>query len=160
MKYKYLTLMAAGSVFFITGCSDSSEQVTGKPVTSVQQKKQIPPTRWYNAQQVKSGDVLYQKHCATCHQADASGTGDWRQLDVNGKYPPPPLNGSAHTWHHHLEGLKRTIRIGGVSLGGSMPGFANKLNNQEIEAVLAWVQSQWSDEIYAAWNTRNEQASK
>ena len=67
---------------------------------------------------------------------------------------------SAHTWHHHMGALRRTIRVGGVIFGGTMPGFEDKLNNQEIDEVLAWVQSHWSDKVYAAWQQKNIQASK
>ncbi|EGW54146.1 hypothetical protein TevJSym_ap00130 [endosymbiont of Tevnia jerichonana (vent Tica)] len=41
-----------------------------------------------------------------------------------------------------------------------MPGFADKLNNQQIDDILAWVQTHWSDEIYRVWYERNAQASK
>jgi len=32
-----------------------------------------------------------------------------------------------------------------------MPGFAELLSDAEIDAVIAWFQSFWLDEIYAAW---------
>ncbi len=41
-----------------------------------------------------------------------------------------------------------------------MPGFADKLTLDEINAILAWVQSHWPEEIYAVWHQRNEQASR
>jgi mono/diheme cytochrome c family protein len=47
-----------------------------------------------------------------------------------------------------------------VPLGGTMPGFGEKLNSREVDEILAWVQSHWSDEIYRIWYERNEQASK
>lgn len=116
------------------------------------------PERWYTLAQVERGDDLYQKHCAECHKPDASGTADWRTLDANGKYPPPPLDGTAHTWHHSISVLRRTVGIGGVPLGGSMPGFAEKLTAEQINDILAWVQTHWSDEIYHIWHERNTQA--
>ena len=39
-----------------------------------------------------------------------------------------------------------------------MPPFVDKVDRQEIDAVLAWVQSHWSDEIYALWKERDQQA--
>ena len=81
-------------------------------------------------------------------------------MTADNKYPPPPLNGTAHTWHHPLNVLRRTVRKGGVSLGGSMPGFVDKLSNREIDTILAWIQSHWSDRIYRIWDKRNRQASK
>ena len=32
-----------------------------------------------------------------------------------------------------------------------MPPFGEKLNSQQIDAVIAWVQSNWPDEIYLRW---------
>jgi len=110
--------------------------------------------RWFSAQQVDRGNVLFQANCAVCHKADASGTANWSKLDANDKYPPPPLNGTAHTWHHSLKILRRVIREGGIELGGSMPGFADKFNDKQILDILAWIQNHWSDEIYSAWIER------
>ena len=73
--------------------------------------------RWYTATQVETGKSLYQMHCATCHAADGSATAQWRTPDAAGNYPPPPLNGTAHTWHHPLELLDITLADGGIALG-------------------------------------------
>jgi len=40
-------------------------------------------------------------------------------------------------------------------MGGVMPGFKDKLNDKEIDFVLAWIQSHWSDKIYEEWLTIN-----
>jgi mono/diheme cytochrome c family protein len=160
MKTKLLSLILVGGVFFIAACSETADTTSGNELESSALTNTPVRQRWYTEQQLVQGSEIYQTHCASCHKSDASGTSNWRQKDANDNYPAPPLNGSAHTWHHHLKGLKNTVRFGGVQLGGTMPGFKNKLNNQQIEAVLAWVQSHWSDEIYSAWQTRNTQALK
>lgn len=124
---------------FAVGCtqpSDEEPQVTG---------------RWYTKSQVRAGEPLYQQFCAVCHGSDASATADWRTLDENGNYPPPPLNGSAHTWHHPLAVLEQTIAEGGAEFGGVMPGFGSQLNKDERRAIVAWFQSIWTDDIYARW---------
>ena len=36
-----------------------------------------------------------------------------------------------------------------------MQGFSETLSAQEIDAILAWVQPHWSDEIYAKWSELN-----
>lgn len=131
---------------------DSGDPATTSSLPTAQ------PERWYISAQVERGEALFQTHCAECHKADASGTPDWRTPQADGKYPPPPLNGTAHTWHHPLSVLRRTVRIGGVPLGGSMPGFADKLTAEQIDDILAWVQTRWSDEIYRIWHERNTQA--
>lgn len=73
-------------------------------------------------------------------------------MDKSGRFPPPPLNGTAHTWHHSMELLRRTIREGGIALGGRMPAFKNTLSSQEIDGVIAWFQAYWPDDKYANWS--------
>ena len=111
------------------------------------------PGRWYTANQVVSGEALYQTHCAACHASDGSATVEWRTPDAAGNFPPPPLNGTAHTWHHPLEVLDNSIANGGIAFGGVMPGFAEALNDGERMTIIAWFQSLWSDEIYERWQS-------
>lgn len=153
-------LLLMGSLLVVIGLTGCGEESVEKAVT----ENPAPPSpatqsqRWYTQTQVLRGHDLFQTHCAECHKSDASGTTEWRTLDANGKLPPPPLNGTAHTWHHPLSVLRRTVRLGGVPLGGSMPGFNDKLNTSQIDDILAWVQSHWSEEIYRIWDERNTQA--
>ena len=109
------------------------------------------PGRWYTAAQVEAGEPLYQTYCAVCHAPDGSATADWRALDENGNYPPPPLNGTAHTWHHPLDLLSNTIAEGGTAFGGVMPGFGAVLSVDDRLSIIAWFQSLWSDDIYHRW---------
>ena len=153
------TILVFLSVFapiLVTGCGDQSMATAGKLAQQISGQD----TRWYGQDQVERGNTLYQANCAACHKPDASGTPDWKKLDANGKLPPPPLNGTAHTWHHPMSVLHRTVRNGGVPLGGTMPPFATKLTPQQIIDILAWVQSHWPDEIYSIWNERNSMAQQ
>lgn len=118
-------------------------------------RKKQKVSRWYNKSSVRKGEKIYQQHCASCHQADASGVKAWREKDEKGYYPAPALNGTAHTWHHSLDALRRTVSLGGKRLGGRMPAFSEKLNEKEIDYVLSWVQSHWSDSLYEQWVARN-----
>jgi len=95
-------------------------------------------SRWYDQATVDQGATLYSQNCASCHGTNAEGTADWKKTDANGNFPPPPLNGSAHAWHHNKELLKRTIREGGAKLGGLMPGFTDNLPDEEMNAVIAY----------------------
>jgi len=130
-KYFFLLL------FLLAGCSENETRVNG---------------RWYTLTQITNGAAVFTKYCASCHGEQAQGlTTDWKKPLADGSYPPPPLNGSAHAWHHPLEVLKRTVRNGGIPLGGKMPPFKDQLNNEDIEAAIAFFQSKWNDKIYNVW---------
>lgn len=114
-----------------------------------------PTKRWYSSNDVKTGQHLFKQHCAVCHGEEAQGVvTDWKQPLVDGHYPAPPLNGTAHAWHHSLNGLNRTILHGGIPLGGTMPAFKNKLTPEERLQAIAYFQSFWSNKIYQAWLER------
>ena len=110
--------------------------------------------RWYSAEQLDLGDQLFQRNCAGCHGANAELTIDWKKSDSKGQYPPPPLNGTAHAWHHALSQLKQTIQRGGAPLGGVMPAFESKLDDAEIDAVISYFQSKWPADTYRKWAAR------
>ena len=110
--------------------------------------------RWYTQSQVDKGRITFEANCAECHGNDAQATLNWKKTLPDGSYPPPPLNGSAHTWHHPISALRRTINNGGISLGGTMPPFKDILNDKDTLAVIAFFQSKWSKEIYATWLER------
>ena len=111
--------------------------------------------RWYTPDEVAKGKVLFLSHCASCHGQSAEGTVDWRTTDANGNYPPPPLNGSAHGWHHPLASLEQTITAGGAQFDGVMPGFAGTLSDDEVRTTIAYFQSFWSNDIYFRWQEIN-----
>lgn len=110
--------------------------------------------RWYSQSQLDLGKKVYVQHCVGCHLENAQGTPSWKERGAEGSYPPPPLNGTAHAWHHPLAILKATIAEGGMPLGGKMPGFKDKLSEAEKLSVIAYFQNFWSDEIYGAWLAR------
>ncbi len=116
--------------------------------------------RWYSPNQASRGELLFRDNCSSCHGVNAEATANWKQTDSNGKYPPPPLDGSAHTWHHSLESLKLTIREGGAQIGGMMPAFEAKLNEGDMDAVIAYFQSKWPEPTYRLWAGRFEVADR
>ena len=107
--------------------------------------------RWYDQSRIESGEKVYASHCAVCHGARGEATPDWRRREADGSFPPPPLNGTAHTWHHPFNVLARQIKFGPPGGGGKMPTFQGKLTDEEIINVIAWFQSLWPDGIYAQW---------
>ncbi len=107
--------------------------------------------RWYSVDQVVSGGPIFAEHCAVCHGVRAQGAEEWFRRQPDGRWPPPPLNGTAHAWHHPLWQLRQQIREGSQPEHGNMPAFGDVLSPSEIDAVIAWFQSFWPEEIYAAW---------
>ena len=127
----------------IAACDDSSVSREGiDPATG----------RWYTVQLAAAGAPVFADHCAECHGDAAQGmVDDWRERLPDGSFPPPPLNGSAHAWHHSLSVLLQVIDQGGIPLGGQMPAFEDVLAEEEELAAIAWFQEFWSDEIYGQW---------
>ncbi len=112
--------------------------------------------RWYSAEQVTLGNQVFQQNCAACHGVNAEATANWKQTDSNGNYSPPPLNGTAHAWHHSLDVLREQIREGGAPVGGVMPPFKQVLSAEEIDQAIAYFQSKWPDELYQKWSEHFE----
>ena len=97
---------------------------------------------------INLGRTTFEANCMICHGAAGQGlVKDWKKPLPNGKYPPPPLNGTAHTWHHSPKILLKTINDGGIMLGGAMLGFKDKLNNKEKQALIDYIYSLWPKNI-------------
>jgi len=107
--------------------------------------------RVYNEPLMNQGAEVYRAHCSVCHGARAQGDAGWRKKLPDGKYPPPPLDGSGHAWHHSIPALKKMIMEGSPPDQGNMPAWGDQLTDQDIDAVIAWFQSLWPDQVYAAW---------
>ncbi len=139
------TLLLATSLVTLTACGESNKSQSSNDTG-----------RWYNSSQVAQGKSVFKANCASCHGDKAQGlVTNWKQPLPNGKYPAPPLNGSAHAWHHPKAQLLRSINNGGIPLGGTMPPFAKKLSDDEKLAAIAYFQSFWPDRIYQSWSQRN-----
>jgi mono/diheme cytochrome c family protein len=99
------------------------------------------------------GEALYRQHCAVCHGARLEGQPDWRRRLPSGRLPAPPHDDSGHTWHHTGELLFNITKHGvkppyaPPGYESDMPGFAERLSDDDIWAVLAWIGSHWSAEV-------------
>lgn len=149
MLIRNLLFGSFAAIFFI-GCGDSASPGVngGKPAIN---NKTGLIERNLDPAQVKRGEAVYQANCTGCHGQNGEATPDWRKPNPDGKYPPPPLDSSAHAWHHSTEVLKKTILKGTPPEIGSMPAWEGKLTEQQIDDVVVWIKSLWSDEIYDLW---------
>jgi len=141
-------------VLLLAGCSDPAsdtkqeETRTVSPPPSLQTSK---VERSHDAVQVERGRVLYAANCMACHGDQAQGAVNWQKRDAKGRFPPPPLNGTGHAWHHPTKILKYTISNGTGNIGGNMPAFRGKLSDAEMEDILEFLKQKWPDPLYEAW---------
>ena len=149
------TIWLVAAVITLAACEQSQEDPKARWTDSAAPASAPVERRWYTQDQVMAGAPLYRENCATCHKENAEGTPDWKTRDANGRLPPPPLNGTAHAWHHPMDILRSVVKRGGAPVGGTMPAFGEKLDEAQIDAILAWVQSHWSDEVYKIWYERD-----
>ena len=132
----------------LAGCGDGAKQpeIQGKG------------PRQYDKSVLARGERVFQTHCATCHGVNGEAKPDWRIRGADGKMPPPPLDDSGHAWHHPRAWLKQMVVQGSPAGLGNMPAWGGKLSAQEIDEVVTYVTSLWSDAIYLQWLTKVEQA--
>ena len=109
---------------------------------------------------VARGAEIFKANCAVCHGANAEGAPNWSKKGADGKFPPPPLDASGHGWHHPKSALVQTIREGTLKLGGGMPAWKDKLSDNDIEAVIAWIQARWPEDVYKSWVLMDEKARR
>lgn len=141
----------------LVACSSGESTPETSSSSSTVSRDMVPAElveRWYASQHVSQGAKVFQENCAACHGKQAEGAPEWRQVGPDGKYPAPPLNGTGHGWHHPLRVLFQVVKKGSPGGLGNMPAWGGKLSDDEIIAAIAWFQSQWPDQIYAAWMQR------
>jgi mono/diheme cytochrome c family protein len=67
----------------------------------------------------------------------------------SGRLPAPPHDESGHTWHHADDVLFAITKNGLVppnapnGYESDMPAFGEKLRDDEIRAVLAYIETHW-----------------
>jgi len=152
-KNGLLATFFVATSLLITACSEPAT-TTGSTTTAPTADEKNG--RWYSEQQVLLGKSVYEANCIDCHNPKARGIFNWKQPLEDGSYAPPPLNGSAHAWHHPMSVLLRTINDGGILMGGKMPPFKDVLSDEEKVAVISYFQSFWNDDIYSRWFQRRQ----
>lgn len=79
---------------------------------------------------VQRGEVVYSENCATCHQPNGQGQGDY-----------PALAGNAFVTAQDPTAIIQTVLNG----RGAMPAFGDTLSNQEIAAVISYIRNGWGN---------------
>lgn len=108
-----------------------------------------------DTRQVARGKAVYAANCAICHGTNLEGQSNWRIRKSDGRLPAPPHDETGHTWHHPDEQLFRITKSGlkpplaPKGYESDMPAFRDTLTDDEIWAVLAFIKSQWPQEVLA-----------
>lgn len=96
--------------------------------------------------------------CASCHGADLEEQPDWQRSEPDGTLRAPPHDDTGHTWHHPdallvdyvtLGGAETLRRLGVTGVVSGMPAFGGVVSDSEIEAVLDYIASHWSEQMRA-----------
>jgi mono/diheme cytochrome c family protein len=130
---RILMLLAAASVAIILGSCGSSQN----------QGEQVSPAL------SESGQQLYNTNCLSCHGGPAGGS----MSDM-----PPRHNANGHTWHHPDCQLIDIVLNGSGEMGEmmrrmmgkpdtpSMPAFRDRLTEEEVRAILAYIRTWWTED--------------
>jgi mono/diheme cytochrome c family protein len=118
-----------------------------------------------DAAQVAAGKAVYDQSCAACHGDRLQGQPDWQKRLPSGRMPAPPHDESGHSWHHPDPVLFGIVRDGLVpphapqGYESDMPAFGDRLSDDQIWAVLAYIKSRWSPKIQA-WHAEKTKQSQ
>lgn len=98
-----------------------------------------------DADRVRTGEGVYQRHCAQCHGPDADGQGIHAK-----RFNPPPSNLS--TSKRSDDYRMQIITVGGQNMGRSavMPEWGLELSGQEILDVVVYLRKVTDDTMARA----------
>ena len=150
MKHVKNKFVLGAAALLLAACN-GSESVDQQTASIANERVRADARSSIDPDKIKLGRQLYLKNCTVCHGLNAEGAPDWQKPDAEGKYLPPPLNGTGHAWHHPQSALVDTIKNGTQRIGGNMPPWKDRLSDDEIALIILWFQSQWPDQLYEAW---------
>lgn len=134
MRSRRRLVLSTAAFALLAGCSEPGERSKADP---------------RDGAKVALGAKIYAQHCAACHGARLEGQPNWREKLPSGRMPAPPHDESGHTWHHPdavLFGITKygvTPKYAPPGYQSDMPGFGDRLSDDEIWAVLSFIQSHW-----------------
>ena len=157
---KALTFSAMAGAAVVLTAALLSSGVTLASAPQPSPTNQVQP----RTSQVQQGEALYRNYCAACHGPQGEGLGEnWKQRNTQGELPPPPHDETGHTWRHSDEMLYRMIREGwrdpfNKTERLTMPAFGQVLKAEEIEAVVDYLKTLWTEEqrTYQRKQTKKE----
>lgn len=159
MIYKLKTLfILIGCLLILSACSETA---TPPPTIDMSQVRSLLPTtspddvqalaQLVDEETLQLGQAVYEQSCAACHGIDGEGQfpDTPMQPDDTGRFGAPPHNGDGHTWHHDDNLILQIINDGGMGTADAfypMPAFGDILSQEEIETVVAYIKTFWTEE--------------
>ena len=110
----------------------------------------LPPSSFSREGRISEGKKSFQQHCSACHGENGIGqdpqnpAGGW---EAEGKRIAPSLSSEGHAWHHSPAMLFSYIKDGSIDDTSPMPSFGAVLKDTEIESIVFYVESLWSERI-------------
>jgi len=98
---------------------------------------------------VQRGQTLYSQYCAGCHGDNLEGQPGWQKKKALERRRAPPLDAAGKARRHSDKSLFIMTKFGVHALEGmgtlnsDMPAFEGTLKDEEIVAVLSYVESTW-----------------
>lgn len=140
-------LVVVTTAILISGCGPSP---SGKPSELKAQRAAAPGE--VIPEKGARGREVYVADCAPCHGTNLEGQPNWKERRADGKLPAPPHDETGHTWEHPDKVLFEVIKYGVAEKAGpnyltDMTGFKDRLTDQEIWAVIAYIKSTWPERI-------------
>ena len=167
------------SIFILLYCvsifSACSGIETPQPTLDLSQARSLMPTvsptevremaKLADEQTLQLGQTVYEQACAECHGINGEGQfpSAPMQPDSTGRIGAPPHNGNGHTWHHDDALLLDYVINGGRGNPAQfypMPAFGDQLSLQEIESVIAYLKTFWTEEQRLIQAERTLQTAK
>lgn len=102
---------------------------------------------------VRRGRAVFAEHCSACHGANLEGELAAGGTPPEGEPAAPPLNGTAHAWHHADGELFVMVKDGPGALVSDrpsrMPAFGAVLADAYIWAIVAYIKTVWPMDVQA-----------
>ena len=109
------------------------------------------------ADRIEAGRKLFEENCQACHGVNGVGErpDDMYATDENGLYVAPPLDDSAHGWHHSDDQLIETI-LDGSPRNERMAAWKElDISREDAEDIVAYIKSLWSFRSLACQGPRH-----
>ena len=142
-KLLIATLCAA----LLAGCGEGARQA----------QTQDKGVRQYDRNMLARGERVFLTNCAGCHGNSGEWKPGWQKPGPDGLLLPPPLDNSGRVWRLSSSQMKQFVHQGSPAGRSNMPAWQGKLTEQEIDEVVVWITSLWSDQVYLDWKLKTEQ---